>query len=148
MADVKAEAINISIKSTDGEVNFKIKKSTRMGKVFSAFAQKKGVATNHYRFVFDGNRVGEDVTAAEVGLEDGDSIDAFVEQEGGIDAFVEQEGGIDAFVEQEGGIDAFVEQEGGTRAALEQQWHSPVLRRAASRGGSWPLPWPQCHTHQ
>ncbi|KAG2451684.1 hypothetical protein HYH02_003464 [Chlamydomonas schloesseri] len=83
MAELKAEPINISIKSTDGEVNFKIKKSTRMGKVFSAFAQKKGVGEGHYRFVFDGQRVGNDVTAAEAGLEDGDTLDAFVEQQGG-----------------------------------------------------------------
>ncbi|KXZ52435.1 hypothetical protein GPECTOR_9g479 [Gonium pectorale] len=87
MADVKAEAkaevINITIKTSDGEVAFKIKKSTKMSKVFAAYAQKKGVPEGHYRFVLDGARIGNDVTAAEIGLEDGDSIDAYVEQLGG-----------------------------------------------------------------
>ena len=43
----------------------------------------KTVQANTTRFMFDGERIGEEHTPAALGLEDGDQIDAMVEQLGG-----------------------------------------------------------------
>ena len=45
--------------------------------------KKKTVQANTTRFMFDGERIGEEHTPAALGLEDGDQIDAMVEQLGG-----------------------------------------------------------------
>lgn len=80
----RGEAFNISIKAQDGtEMQFKIKRTTKLHKVFAAYAQKKSVDPSQFRFLFDGNRLKDSLTAEEAGLEDGDSIDALVEQIGG-----------------------------------------------------------------
>ncbi|PNH04774.1 Ubiquinol oxidase 4, chloroplastic/chromoplastic [Tetrabaena socialis] len=46
--NIKPEVINITIKAQDGaEVQFRIKKSTKMGKVYEAYAQKKAMDPAH-----------------------------------------------------------------------------------------------------
>jgi small ubiquitin-related modifier len=54
-----------------------------MGKVFKAYAERKGIAQSTLRFLLDGDRVGDDSTAKMLELEDGDQIDAVLEQVGG-----------------------------------------------------------------
>ena len=65
--------------------HFKIKKTTALRKVFKAYAQKQGIPLDTIRFSFDGDRVVDDesTTAGDLGLEDGDIIDANVAQVGG-----------------------------------------------------------------
>ncbi|KAG2493853.1 hypothetical protein HYH03_008069 [Edaphochlamys debaryana] len=71
-------------RAQDGsEVQFKIKKTTKLEKVFNAYAQKKGMDVKELRFVADGNVLGTELTAGDAGLEDGDVIDAMVTQVGG-----------------------------------------------------------------
>lgn len=57
------------------------------GLPFSTSTEKKKkiktVQANTTRFMFDGERIGEEHTPAALGLEDGDQIDAMVEQLGG-----------------------------------------------------------------
>jgi len=65
------------------EVLFKIKKTTKMEKVFNAYASKKGVAANSLRFLLDGDRIRGDQTPNDLDLEDGDQVDAVLEQLGG-----------------------------------------------------------------
>jgi hypothetical protein len=55
-----------------------------MGKIFAAYAQKKGVALDAYRFLSDGQRVGPEMTPLGLGLEEGDVLDAMLAQEGGV----------------------------------------------------------------
>jgi len=65
------------------ETQFKIKKTTKMGKVFKAYAERKGISQQTLRFLLDGERVNDDQTAKMLELEDGDQIDAVLEQVGG-----------------------------------------------------------------
>ena len=62
---------------------FKIKKTTKMSKVFSAYATRKGVDSKSLRFLLDGERIGEDQTPKLLDLEDEDQIDCVLEQLGG-----------------------------------------------------------------
>ena len=54
-----------------------------MGKVFKAWAEKKGINLDAVKFLFDGERVGEDLTPKLLNMDDGDQIDVFMEQVGG-----------------------------------------------------------------
>ena len=58
------------------QVYFKIKRTTRMQKVFSALATRQGVDVTSLRVAFRGARVGGLDTADMVGLRDGDQLDA------------------------------------------------------------------------
>lgn len=48
------------------ETFFKVKPTTKMSKVFDAYAKRKGVASGTLRFLFDGERVQPDDTPAKV----------------------------------------------------------------------------------
>lgn len=60
-----------------------MKPTTRFEKILNAFCNKKAVDPNQVRFVFDGTRVNPNSTPAMMGMDDGDTIDAFLEQVGG-----------------------------------------------------------------
>ncbi len=76
--------INIKVVNADGaEVFFKIKPSTTLKKLMEAFCQRLGLQFTSVRFSFDGNRISPEHTAAQLGMEEGDVIDAMVEQTGG-----------------------------------------------------------------
>jgi small ubiquitin-related modifier len=62
---------------------FKVKKTTRMEKVFNTYAQRKGVNQNSLRFLLDGERINADSSPASLDLEDQDQIDCMLEQQGG-----------------------------------------------------------------
>ena len=66
------------------ETFFKIKKTTKMSKVFSTYAQRKGVDVTALRFLLDGERIKEDQTPKTLELEDNDQIDCMLEQVGGL----------------------------------------------------------------
>eukprot|EP00887_Chlorella_sp_A99_P002709 scaffold6.g2709.t1 len=80
------ESSVISVKVKDqhgGEVVFKVKGHTKFEKILNAYCQKKAMEANQVRFVFDGTRVNPMSTPDDVGMDDGDTIDAFLEQVGG-----------------------------------------------------------------
>ena len=78
--------LQIGIKNPNGEVTkFKVKNSTKMGKVMVAYAAKNNLDINTIKFILDGERVGKDDTPKTLELEDGDTIDHFQEQQGGSD---------------------------------------------------------------
>ena len=78
------ETITIQVKDQTGELTlFKIKKSTKMSKVFSAYAQRKGVELASLRFLLDGERISETDTPKMLELEDEDQIDCVLAQVGG-----------------------------------------------------------------
>lgn len=74
---------------TQEEMMFKVKKGTKMSKIFSAYAQRKGVDMKQLRFTYDGNRVTADDTPKMLEMEDGDQIDSYIEQLGGGDIEVD-----------------------------------------------------------
>jgi small ubiquitin-related modifier len=80
----KGEAITIRVRDQTGEETFfKIKKSTKMEKVFSTYAQRKGVSVESLRFLLDGERIEKTSTPKLLDLADQDQIDCMLEQLGG-----------------------------------------------------------------
>eukprot|EP00889_Picochlorum_renovo_P000204 jgi/Picre1/27234/NNA_000203.t1 len=67
----------------NGEVVFKVKRSTRFKRVLDAFCNKKSWDSAQVRFAYEGQRVQEDMTPDDLGMENNDCIDAFLEQIGG-----------------------------------------------------------------
>mmetsp|Transcript_8403 Transcript_8403/g.34112 ORF Transcript_8403/g.34112 Transcript_8403/m.34112 type:complete len:92 (-) Transcript_8403:118-393(-) len=91
MADAKDETkpavdhISLKVKGQDGqEVFFKIKKTAKLGKMMKAYAERQAIGQDSIRFVFDGMRLNENQSPAELDMEDNDEIDAFLEQVGGL----------------------------------------------------------------
>lgn len=68
---------------TGEETFFKIKKSTKMQKVFETYAQRKGVQVGSLRFMLDGERIDPQQTPKMLELDDQDQIDCLLEQVGG-----------------------------------------------------------------
>mmetsp|Transcript_5488 Transcript_5488/g.7419 ORF Transcript_5488/g.7419 Transcript_5488/m.7419 type:complete len:99 (-) Transcript_5488:190-486(-) len=82
----KMEAITISVQSQTSEGNllqFKVKKTTKFEKVFTAFCTSEKLDIHHIKFIYDGNRLRSHQSPQDFEMEDGDIIDAFVEQTGG-----------------------------------------------------------------
>ena len=71
------------IKQTGEETVFKIKTTTKMSKVFDAYAKRKGLDRTAIRFVLDGENVADFQTPKMLELEDQDQIDCLLEQVGG-----------------------------------------------------------------
>lgn len=82
-------------------MQFKVKKSTRMEKIFEAYAGeklvdgwqggqlmlsvgRKGISAGSLRFLLDGQRIKADDTPKMLELEEGDQIDVVLDQVGGI----------------------------------------------------------------
>jgi hypothetical protein len=61
---------------------FKMKTTSNMTKLFTAYAQRKGVQPDSLRFCLYGVKLHKETTAKDIGLEDGDQIDCFIEQTG------------------------------------------------------------------
>jgi hypothetical protein len=76
-------AFNTALFPACDAVFFKVKKTTAFKKIFDAYLQRVGKAPGSLRFMFDGARVQDTATPAELGMEDEDTIDAAAEQTGG-----------------------------------------------------------------
>ena len=87
-------AISIKVATNDGtEKKFKVVSSTKLSKILSRFISEMGVGPRFFRFYIDGKRLpsgpppnglpGGDFTVGDYKMEDGDQIDATVEQKGG-----------------------------------------------------------------
>ncbi|GBG28894.1 Small ubiquitin-related modifier [Hondaea fermentalgiana] len=64
---VKGETLQIKVRDQSGdETVFKIKTSTKMSKVFDAYATRKGVDASQLRFFLDGERVNGDATPSDL----------------------------------------------------------------------------------
>ena len=69
-------SLNIRIRDQTGEETFfKVKKTTKLDKVFNAYATRKDVCATSLRFFVDGAGVRGDQTPADIGMGDGDQID-------------------------------------------------------------------------
>ncbi len=79
-----SEHLSLKVKSQDGnEVYFKVKRTTQFHKVMTAYCKKVGADLESVRFLFDGQRLQQNQTPADVSMEDEDVIDAMVMQTGG-----------------------------------------------------------------
>lgn len=79
----QTESLNIKVTDNDNELVFKMKKSTQMEKLMTAFCERHGKALNTVRFLFEGQRVLTSETPESLEMEDGDTIEVHHEQWGG-----------------------------------------------------------------
>jgi hypothetical protein len=83
--NIKEERISIKIRdvNNNGEVFFRIKNGTLMGKVMSSFCERQGRQSGTVRFLFEGRRINPDDTPLSIDLQNADVIEAHTEQLGG-----------------------------------------------------------------
>ena len=79
-----ARKVSLRLQATDGsEVVFKIKGDTKLGKIFAAYAAKTGEPIYSFKlFSSGGNVIKYEDTPDSIGLEDGETIDAMMQQGG------------------------------------------------------------------
>jgi small ubiquitin-related modifier len=84
MDKAKPDELNINVKSQEGNVIcFKLKKTTLLKKMIESYCSKNGLHPKSVRFIFEGERIKDSDTPESLGMDDGDEIDAMVEQHGG-----------------------------------------------------------------
>ncbi|KAE8442725.1 hypothetical protein EG329_002916 [Mollisiaceae sp. DMI_Dod_QoI] len=78
------KVINIKVKDQqEHETFFKVKPTTKLGKVFRAYCDRQSIDIHYIRFLLHGTRVQEDETPEKLEMVDGDEIQAMIEQQGG-----------------------------------------------------------------
>ncbi|KAJ4396960.1 SUMO protein smt3 [Gnomoniopsis smithogilvyi] len=65
------------------EVIFKIKTTTKLGKIATAFTERQNATMGSLRFLFEGHRIVDTDTPESLEMNDGDTIEAHAEQLGG-----------------------------------------------------------------
>ena len=66
-----------------GEIVFKIKKTTPLKKLMSAYCARQTISFESVVFLYDGNRIQAEQTPDDLGMEDNDEIDVMMHQVGG-----------------------------------------------------------------
>eukprot|EP01039_Chlorochromonas_danica_P005143 gene5144-5651_t len=79
----KEGVISIKIKEGSEELAFRVKKTTKMSKIFDTYRSRRGLEAGAVRFMYDGRRVTAEETPKTLEMEDGDLVEAFIEQQGG-----------------------------------------------------------------
>ncbi|KAF4122559.1 small ubiquitin-related modifier [Geosmithia morbida] len=82
-APVNTEHLNIKVSDNNNEVFFKIKRSTKLEKLMTAFCERQGKSPSSVRFLFEGTRVQPTDTPEALEMQDGDQLDVHQEQVGG-----------------------------------------------------------------
>eukprot|EP00127_Corallochytrium_limacisporum_P004214 Clim_evm159s157 gene=Clim_evmTU159s157 len=82
--DTKEQTINLRVKSNDGaSVHFRVKRSTQLKKLMTAYCERQGMSLNTVRFLYDGERVQNEDTPNSLQMDDDEIIEVFQEQVGG-----------------------------------------------------------------
>jgi hypothetical protein len=81
--DEVSEVLMIKLMDQIGQIEFKVKKTTLMSKIFKSFYDKRGIQHGSVKFMFDGLSVHESSTPKTMEMEDGDQIDIMQFQTGG-----------------------------------------------------------------
>lgn len=80
----QGEHIQVKVRSPDGaEVFFKIKRKTKLEKLMEVYCNRLGQSMNSLRFLFEGQRIADNHTPKELGMEEEDVIEVYQEQTGG-----------------------------------------------------------------
>ena len=80
------DKITLRVMTNDGrEIFFKVKKTTPLRRMFTAYCETTQTNPKNLRFIIDGQRVDSqtELSAEKLGLEDNDVIDVLLEQTGG-----------------------------------------------------------------
>lgn len=77
-------ALNLRVISQHGnETFFKLKRTTALGKLMSAYCERSGIDEKSVRFLYDGKRLLGTETPADLEMEDNDIVDVMLQQTGG-----------------------------------------------------------------
>ncbi|XP_059872267.1 small ubiquitin-related modifier 1 isoform X1 [Delphinus delphis] len=79
----RKENILNSKSSDSSEIHFKVKMTTHLKKLKESYCQRQGVPMNSLRFLFEGQRIADNHTPKELGMEEEDVIEVYQEQTGG-----------------------------------------------------------------
>ncbi|CAA2956105.1 small ubiquitin-related modifier 1-like isoform X2 [Olea europaea var. sylvestris] len=76
--------INIGVHSQEADVVFfRIKRTTQLKKLMNAYCDKRDRDIVYFEFLLNGDRIKGEQTPNELGMKDGDQIDAFTHCDGG-----------------------------------------------------------------
>ena len=82
--DISEDLLNIRCVAQDrDEVCFRLKMTTPFQKMFDAYASQTKLNVASLRFLFDGTRINPTQSPGALKMEDGDTIDVYMEQVGG-----------------------------------------------------------------
>jgi hypothetical protein len=82
-AIMQNQAITISVVAETGKVHgFRVKPATRIGSILHVLAGKLGVNARNMYLLDGGRQLSSDATLAESGIDEGDTLDLFLEQTG------------------------------------------------------------------
>ncbi|XP_036114073.1 small ubiquitin-related modifier 1-like [Molossus molossus] len=80
----EGEFIKLKVIGQDSsEIHFKVKMTTHLKNLKESYCQRQGVPMDSLRFLFEGQRVADNHTPKELGMEEEDVIDVYQEQMGG-----------------------------------------------------------------
>ncbi|KAL6088849.1 hypothetical protein STEG23_000710 [Scotinomys teguina] len=80
----EGEYIKLKVIGQDSsEIHFKVKMTTHLKKLKESYCQRQGVPLNSLRFLFEGQRIADNHTPKELGMEEEDVIEVYQEQTGG-----------------------------------------------------------------
>ena len=79
----EGEYIKLKVIGQDSsEIHFKVKMKTHLKKLKESYCQIQGVPMNSLRFLFEGQRIADNHTPKELGMEEEDVIEVYQEQTG------------------------------------------------------------------
>ncbi|XP_031410022.1 small ubiquitin-related modifier 1 isoform X1 [Meleagris gallopavo] len=79
----EGEYIKLKVIGQDSsEIHFKVKMTTHLKKLKESYCQRQGVPMNSLRFLFEGQRITDNHTPKELGMEEEDVIEVYQEQTG------------------------------------------------------------------
>lgn len=78
------DKLKITVVGQDGtDVEFHVKTTTKWSKIQNAYCSHRAISASSIRLFFEGRRINNDLTVSDYQLEEGDQVDAVLEQTGG-----------------------------------------------------------------
>ena len=78
----KETHLNIKVVSNDGEVYFKVRKTTPFLKLMNAFCTRQSKSMDSVKFLLNGQRINPTDTPESLDMDEGDTIDVVMQQTG------------------------------------------------------------------
>ena len=92
----EGEYIKLKVIGQDSsEIHFKVKMRTHLKKLKDSYCQRQGVPMNSLRFLYEGQRITDNHTPKELGMEEEDVIEVYQEQTGSFNGLVLKSEGLD-----------------------------------------------------
>ena len=136
------EKLDLKVSDSHGALtHFKVKKTTKFRKILTAYASKAGIEKRAIRLMVDGERVNLEQCPGDLDMENGDQIDAMVEQQGGLGqdpAAAAVAAALRANLARQAEIEAALERLRSVMAATLRE-REAIKRQLIARGAA-PLP--------